>query len=537
MIESPSVYNLPHPEWRTHQLETVKWVTAHPYEIMLCEQPTGSGKSAVAAAQSVNKRTVILVHTKNLQLAYGEIYDAHIIMGKSNYPCGHMDAQPGATANECIYADSSTSMKRCQHYGKEKCPYSVAKLKALVAPLVVANYAYWLVSRQFRNSDIELLVLDECHLLPKVITEWAGATINKYERIGWDLDGFPRISSANNFGMTSAKKWMRQSEARMRETHKDLKMAVEDGQKESKELRACERLWYKIAATNQALDHCPEGWYLKSGPGKCFYRGRPVPGIVVKPLTSRYNFHRLFGGDYGILLMSATIGDFDSFAKELGIGLYEGRKVPNRYPPEARPVYVLKVPKLMYQSPVSTYQVQADRIAQAIGACPDTWSGLIHVTRKTAAPELKQKLIAKGIPEGRLWIPPTKNTRGKNFGTQEQADMWDLYRDANPGAIAIVWQFHQGYDGTEEKINILAKVPYASLADEFEKAKLRYNHRLYALEAAWGFMQILGRTRRGRPEDYDLNGEKRGLVAVADGAWKKIKSYLSDDIKESLVVV
>jgi hypothetical protein len=49
-------------------------------------------------------------------------------------------------------------------------------------------------------------------------------------------------------------------------------------------------------------------------------------------------------------------------------------------------------------------------------------------------------------------------------------------------------------------------------------------------------MQSLARTRRGFEEDYNMNGEKRQLVCIADGAWRRIEKYLDPDFLESIVL-
>jgi len=78
------------------------------------------------------------------------------------------------------------------------------------------------------------------------------------------------------------------------------------------------------------------------------------------------------------------------------------------------------------------------------------------VTRKKEAPLLRQRLIERGIPEKRLWVPPVK-IRGHWLGTQEQEAWWRDYRRANPNAIMIAWQFWTGADLLEEKICVAAK--------------------------------------------------------------------------------
>jgi len=93
----------------------------------------------------------------------------------------------------------------------------------------------------------------------------------------------------------------------------------------------------------------------------------------------------------------------------------------------------------------------------------------------------------------------------------------------------------EGYDGLEEKITISAKTPFPGLGDEFERERMNYSGSMYLQRAAWKLEQSLGRTRRGREEDYDVEGERRGLVAIADGNWMRVKKYLSENFKEALV--
>jgi len=92
-----------------------------------------------------------------------------------------------------------------------------------------------------------------------------------------------------------------------------------------------------------------------------------------------------------------------------------------------------------------------------------------------------------------------------------------------------------GFDGLAERIVIAAKAPFGDVGDEYEKQRSNYDRRMYLQRAAWKLEQGLGRTRRGRPGDYDVEGEKRGLVAIADASYRGFKNYLSESLKEALV--
>ena len=45
---------------------------------------------------------------------------------------------------------------------------------------------------------------------------------------------------------------------------------------------------------------------------------------------------------------------------------------------------------------------------------------------------------------------------------------------------------------------------------------------------------MLGRTRRGRAEDYDTADEQRSLVLIADLNYSRVRKYLAPDFMESV---
>jgi len=224
--------------------------------------------------------------------------------------------------------------------------------------------------------------------------------------------------------------------------------------------------------------------------------------------------------------MSATIGDFDVFAQELGIQSYTGRRVPSQWGPEQRPVYVLDVPRLGYKSQKEDYDRQADAIAQAILTVPSQWSGIIHVTRKREAPLLANRLSDRGLGK-RVWVPPEGST---NWA----ARAWEKRKRQVPGSLMIAWQFHEGFDGLDERICVSAKCPFPSLGDPYEQARQKRSGKFYLQRTAWALQQMLGRTRRGRAQDYDTRDEQHSLVLIADMNYKRVRKYLSEDFMESV---
>ena len=259
---------------------------------------------------------------------------------------------------------------------------------------------------------------------------------------------------------------------------------------------------------------------------------------MVRPLTAAHHFPAMFRGPWHTVLMSATIGDLKTFTKELGIkeGTYNGIAVPNRFPAHERRIIDLEAPRLSYRSEQKDYEAQADVIAEMIKKCPESWPGLIHVTRIKEAPLLRERLVRRGISRDRLYVPETMSGRFR-LGTQEQIEQWHRHLNRVPNAIMICWQFWEGLDGQRERINVICKVPFPSLGDPYEIARQKFSRSWYQQRTAYDLVQAYGRTRRGKAEHYDTGGMLRGLVAIADGNWTRIKSKLPAEIKEAMYSV
>jgi len=531
-MKTPADYDLPssHTDWREHQLESIEWCEAQTGAAIV-EAPTGSGKTSYAKAVSQSRSVVALVRTKSLQAGnYRDTYGAEILFGRGNYDCTHPD-NLGATCADCLYEES---MHRCPY--SNRCKYLLAKAKCKASPFVALNYPYWMTSKSWRDDPPQALLLDECHNLEAIITDWCGCTITEKDRVEWFLPDFPRISGRRPNAMfitelqhdpaEVAIDWLRDVWKVMDRACKALKGG------DKKRLRKAENIRRKVEVTGQALRQCSDDWFLRSGPAALKFGKEQRPGFAAKPLTAKYHFPHYFLNGHATIAMSATVGDPGTFSEELGIPDYVFRSVPSRYPPEARQVHALDVPSMGRKATDKDFEHQADAIAKAILSCPRMWSGLIHVTRKREAKLLADRLARRGLGD-RIW--PMDGWDGVYVPTDGQVAAWDNRKKRVPGSLCITWSLWEGFDGTSEKINIVAKVPWPYLGDEYEKAKLHYSGRLYHQRTAWQLEQGLGRTRRGRDEDYDLS-EVQGYVAIADGSWPRVKKYVSQALRESLTL-
>jgi len=496
----------------------------------LLQAPVGSGKTALAKAMSVSDGgTTAVVKTKSLQQQYAEGYDFDVVFGRANYPCVHPERETlDSTAADCIY---ESMMNECEY--AEECPYLIAKHIAQASSQRVINYAYMNTSRWVKLPQYatDYLFLDECHNLPDETLEFVSCTVREGERIKWRLPEFPSVydSSRNSIGLCL--RWMEQSIG-------ILKMKVDELKKEtdpySKSQRSkAERLVAKLAQTCSAVHLSGEDWYSRAGLRALSYDGKSVPGMVAKPLTARWHFKKLFIGAYPkTILMSATIGNPNDFAEELGLGNnWEFHAVPNQWPPQSRPVHVLDVPSQGAKATESARQKQADAIAKIINECPSDWSGVVHLTSWKGCWDLRGRLVKAGLNAKRLFIPQ----RG---GTNKQMDEWNHVRENGRGMLILSPSMHSGVDLLRERVNICAKVPFGFfMPSTYEWERMQYSNRFYRWQTASTLEQQMGRTRRGREEDYDTDFERRGLCVIADGSFQKMgmQKSCSEGFNEVLI--
>ncbi|MBD3251635.1 hypothetical protein GF380_04255 [Candidatus Uhrbacteria bacterium] len=500
-----------------------------PSNILILQALTGSGKTAYAAAAAHEHSVIALSHTKVLQREnYGITYGFDYLFGRGNYRCA---------------LDESHSARRCYHKQRpSRCPmfaacrYYIQRGLCQNSHKTALNYAYWMTAKWPREKAASALtVMDEAHLLSDLVIEHSSVTVTDKQRRQFNLPDFPLITSrGQSMGMQanpvdSARKWL--ARARVALTGKMLEMESKINLSPTfrKKYDATENLWFSIVGAQKSLTASPNNWFIRSGPrARELQYGRRAPGFVCKPLTARHHFPRMFLMGGPALLMSATIGNFETFAQELGIEGARTLRVPSVWTPEMRPVYYDEgAPSIGNKTSRAGYEKQADIIAKMLRSVPSHWTGVIHVTSKKRAQNLGSMLAMRGLAD-RIWTP------SRGAGTEQQMDEWEKAKQIGKGRLAIAWSWWVGMDLLDEKINIVAKTPYPFLGSEYGRERMLHNGKMYLQRTAWRLQQGCGRTRRGRPQDYDIDGKRAGLVAVVDQNWKRVRNYMDDDFLQSM---
>jgi Rad3-related DNA helicase len=220
MLPTPAEFGLSDKfsSWRQNQESAVLEIidSQERFVGMVC--PTGFGKSLtyVAAATLLGKRTLILTSTKGLQAQLLKDFGITDIRGKNNYLCARL-----CDGTTCDYGLCAMGLK-CQNKDNGVCEYWNAVACAAVAPLVVTNYAYWMAIGVSRTNigKFDILVCDEAHGLPNIITDWLTIKLaiggkNISERLV--LEMLRNNHSYVAWGMLEWQKWAKETSERVDE--------------------------------------------------------------------------------------------------------------------------------------------------------------------------------------------------------------------------------------------------------------------------------------------------------------------------------
>jgi Rad3-related DNA helicase len=508
-----------HPLNRPYQQETYDQIINSKAKHIIIQAPTGSGKSAWAAQCAHDgNTTLVLTRTKSLQQQYKSNYDFTVLYGKSNYQCYNFQSTDFQSTEmighvrKCkygkrSYADLCTVDKETyQQCCSLQCPYPLAVNDFLSSDFRSLNYSKYMLERKLTDG-CDYLFLDEAHELSDIVTDYSGIVIPFSDRLkryanpieidlpqpvaysqGWQW----LINLINSLGSNKPKHPNRGGDRREWRWHK--------------------RMTERVGITLNMMTLEPDCWFVFADDVK----------FTCKPLTARFHFSKLFDVPK-IVMMSATIGKIDNFICELGIEDYEYIEVPNVWPAPLRTIRDLNAPKMTWQSDENDKRQHVELIAQAIQSCPQHWSGIIHTPSKKLAEYLA--LMLTWAVDRPVWTP------SRNDSTEQHLSDWQQFYQHEKGAIGCSWSFWEGVDLGEQNINIIAKIPFINFADSYDQERFRFDRIAGLQRVANKIMQGLGRTRRGRESDYGHNG----LVAIADGNWKRLRGYMSEDILEAIM--
>lgn len=471
---------------RDEQLETISEILDainKGYKYIVLEAGTGTGKSAIAATlANMHDSSYILTITKQLQNQYlKDFNDFKPVKGRSNFTCkSYMKDNVHQSCDEgkCIVEgfDCKYSIK---NQTPPSCPYYHQKYIALNAKTVISNYHYMFLElnyvEDFTNRD--LMICDEAHNLESMLMnqlklEFSRNELKEY--IKYDLTD-ETITELNE---ATFNEWIGFIEEIKSRYSKELAKIENIDKKE---------LLIKIASLKQKINDCnrfitniifdPDSWIVDFDEEFEILEFKPVK-------VDNYAVNSLFDFADVCLFMSATILDYQLFAKWLGIPTNEiyaiRRKTPfdtNRNPIIASDKYNLSKSNLRVNAPKTL------GLIRKILAKHEHEKGIIHTVSAQC-----MYFLMDNIRDKRLIAHNTRN----------RTEVLEEFKESEKALVLVSPSMDEGVDlpGDECRFQIIYKIPYPDLGSKQVKARINLDNDWYDYKTSLRLVQTHGRGMR-----------------------------------------
>ena len=450
-------------------------------KLVMCDAPTGSGKTAIAdlVSRLMGTKAVYVCERKPLQDQVLADFDyARVLKGRSNYPtqrgpsdvtCDDCDATPGE--NDCTFCESIAG-----------CPYRVAKRSALQAQLAVLNTAYWVREVNYVGDfakGSKLLIVDECDTLEAQLHSFIEfrVTNGRCRQLGVQP---PKKGSHH----TTIATWLKEVfvPAVTSEAAK-MPMSTVIGRRRKKQLVD---LRDEATRISDAITSDAE-WVREND-----QRDSP---LLMKPVSvAPYGEKYVWDHVEKVLMMSATIISPEELAESLGFeGEWAVVRVPMTFPVENRIVHVAPVANVTAKTQEEAWPKLKTAVLRIMGLHPNERI-LVH----TVSYKLAQYLVARlqGEANGRPLLTYTE--------ASQRMDALEMFKASQAGVL-FASSFERGVDlrGDECSVVVVAKVPWPSMGDAAVKKRAnagRAGEAWYAVQTVRSLVQMTGRHVRSKDD-------------------------------------
>jgi len=451
--------------------------------------PTGVGKSAIGyAIARYFENGYILTSQKILQEQYYRDFSIPFVLGRANYTC-QKKAALTCDSGPC----RGIRKNFCTTGGAVSCPYIVARENCLSSPYSNINYSYFLqmfpMAKAGSQFQRKLIVCDEAHNLEAELLNRSVVSISKDSLAKMDLDidlPDPLLSDAEK------KNWLFGEFYRyIAKAFDNVKIAMTalDRMPNTPELK-------RMSAKRNALGNLSSNMELMKAMNDI---GQPV---IITQDDYSIEFKMLFCNElfkkmlmpYGekILLMSATILDYKTYIKNLGLDETECAYIEcdSSFPVENRLIHFVAVGSMSMKNKADTLPKMCKAVDQILRENPDV-KGIIHTVSYDVAEKIITELRYSPM-SSRLLLPRRTNKKA----------ILDAFQNSEKPYVLISPSLTEGVDLKDDlsRLCIICKVPYGNLKDKWTKTKLEKDRAWYIANACTTLVQMTGRSIRSETD-------------------------------------
>jgi Rad3-related DNA helicase len=483
----PSDLGLPaarFPSYRKGQSEAILDLASSEARFDLLNSPVGSGKSVTYISDALLRgaRVLVLVSNKGLQSqVHGDFSSIGMvnISGHSSYPCASSSLDPDTGDFDGLECSGD-------------CQYWPTVAAACGSSSVVTNYAHWATIGKSDDPDrlgkFDLIVLDEAHLAPDLLTDLLSVRISGraiHSLLGIDT---PKPSADISEWIT----WAGTAVRKARSRYSEMRRSSRDGRGSdghARDVAKLSRLGKDLARLASSTRDGVKWVVADKGPR----------AVRLSPVwASRYAEQYLYRGIPKVLLSSATLSI--DICKYLGIdpGLAYYREVESTFDPRRRPFIYIPTTRVDKKMSEGQMRLLMNRI--------DIWvEG--RLDRKGVIQSISYKYAHDVVRRSKYSDFMLSHT------TDTAQQVIRQYMASEDPCVLVSPSVREGYNFIDDlcRHQIILKVPFIFSGDPVNSARLEEDKGYRNYLAAQSIEQMVGRLVRST-RDW-------GECAIFDTHW------------------
>ncbi len=505
---------------RKEQVEAIEFIDQQykkdpTTKFFLLNLPTGVGKSHLALMladwyrKNKNKmaRVDIITNSKILQDQYSFTYESIAdLKGKENYEC---------SSYSCSCAQGA-EFNRLNKTSCDYCPYSSARDLYMSSGISLTNFYLYILYAMYNQKmmevrDARVLIVDEAHDFDDVMSSFISIKItenivkrfkfsNEYtilkkltsvRTIADYVDFLEGLNAEIIITMEQMEKGLSSQKRNPVEDKRDIKISkvlnTKNGDiKVMQLITDLKQLNIKIELFLKEFKDNPNNWVLETN----YNEKQKQKELSLEPIWAYDYLDKYVFSHYDmVFLMSGTILDKNLFCQLNGLDVTKAAyySIPSPFEAKNRPIIYMPLGKMSYKNKEETFQRYIPYIKKILNKYAGQ-KGIIH----TNSFELSN-WIQKNIDDERLVFHDSTN--------KDEILKWHIETDRPTVLVSPSMDTGVSLDDDLARFQIIAKIPYPSLASQKNKMRQINNPEWYAWKTSASLQQACGRAVRGS-DDY-----------------------------------
>ena len=513
-------------------------------KFFLLNLPVGSGKSHLALMisdwykKNVNKtaKVDIITNSKILQDQYSDTYESVCdLKGKENYECE-------SYSSSC---SQGAEFNRLNKTACEFCPYTSAREGFISGGISLTNFYLYILyaiynPKLMESRDSRVLIVDEAHEFDDVRSDFITIKITesvvkkfKFSNEKEILRKLKLVTSITEYvdflkylsteiittieQMEGGLSTQRRNE---REDKRDLKISkiLKTKNTDVKVMQLVTDLkqyQLKIEVFLKEYKANSNNWVLESN----WNEKTKQKELSLEPIWAYDYLDKYVFSNYDmVFLMSGTILDKNLFCQLNGLDVTKAvyYSIPSPFPLKNRPIFYMPLGKMSYKQKEETFKSYIPYIKKLLDKYKGK-KGIIHTNSFELA-----KWIQESVKDPRLVFHDSSN----------KDEILKMHKETEEPTVIVSPSMDTGvsFDNDDARFQIIAKVPYPSLASQKNKLRQSNNPDWYSWKTVSGIIQMTGRPVRSDMDYAD--------TIIIDGGFgdvmKHSSQFIPDWIQEAI---